>query len=566
MLAVVGLCVRMCLLLRQGRAEAAHLVERQQRMVVPLPARPGSIFARAHRSYVSLAVSRQVPGVYADPLLLGDEEVAGVSVRLGELLDMNPLDVQHQILLRRDRRFAWIKRQVSSDQAAAVRAERMPAVGVTHEWRREYPNGVLASSLIGFRLRYGSAGGGLELSQDKYLRAADGKNVILVDAMRRPIRPLLDHSRMPQDGHNVFLCLDAVIQGYLEQAVADSVDRFDARWGTGIVADPMTGEILAMCSVPTFDPNDFNHAPSDSRINRAVSMPYEPGSVAKPIFAAAAVNEGLLTYQSRIFCENGAYYARRGGRIGDHGSRYGWLSLVDVVVRSSNIGMAKVGEKLGNVRLHAVALRFGLSGKSGIGLPGESGGILRPLQKWDGYSLRRVPFGQEISTTALQLTMAFCSLANGGELLAPRLVDHVSDAEGRVVWSGRRTVVRRVLRPDVAARTLDVLRQVVERGTGKACRLSRWTSFGKTGTAQIAGRGGYVEGAYTGTFVGGAPANSPRLICLISIYWPDKSKGYYGGKVAAPYVKEVLQRSLTYLNVPSDLSAHAYRPGRRGEW
>ena len=183
----------------------------------------------------------------------------------------------------------------------------------------------------------------------------------------------------------------------------------------------------------------------------------------------------------------------------------------------------------------------------------------RDLQKWDGYSLRRVPFGQEVSCTSLQLAMAFCSLANGGLLLRPRLVDRIADPSGRVIWTGKRQVVRRVLHPDVAAETLGVMQEVIERGTGKACRLERWTAFGKTGTAEIPGPGGYVPGAYTGTFVGGAPASRPRILCLISVYWPDRSKGYYGGKVAAPYVKQVLEKTLLYLNVPGDKSQRVAR-------
>jgi cell division protein FtsI (penicillin-binding protein 3) len=289
-------------------------------------------------------------------------------------------------------------------------------------------------------------------------------------------------------------------------------------------------------------------------------VPYEPGSVIKPIFAAAAVDAGLLTYETRIFCENGTYRARRGGRISDHGKSYGELSVADVVVLSSNIGMAKVGEKLGNERICAVARKFGFGRRTGVKLPGESGGIVRPLRVWDGYSTRRVPFGQEISVTALQLTMAFGSLVNGGLLLQPQLVDHVRDASGRVVWTRQPQVVRRVLSPAVAARTLNVLQQVVQRGTGKACRLERWSSFGKTGTAQVPGAGGYIDEAYTATFIGGAPAGRPKVLCLISIYRPDKSKGYYGSKVAAPYVKEVLRQTLSYMNVPADRPVWAGKP------
>jgi len=239
------------------------------------------------------------------------------------------------------------------------------------------------------------------------------------------------------------------------------------------------------------------------------------------------------------------------------------LSLEEVNVVSSNIGMAKVGEMLGNDELYRIARSFGFGSKTGIELPGESAGQVRPPGKWDGYSLRRVPFGQEISVTALQLTMAFCSLVNGGLLMRPRLVDSIVDAgTGQVIWKSRPVVVRRVLSSRVSARSLEVLRAVIERGTGRACRLSEWSSFGKTGTAQVAMSGGYNDRDYCGSFIGGAPASRPRVVCLISIYRPNRSLGYYGGKVAAPYVKEVLEQTLSYLGVPPDLpdrSAEATR-------
>jgi len=463
---------------------------------------------------------------------------------------MDYYDVHLPMLRRRDKRFVWIARRLDAAAARAVRQADLPGVGLLQEWQREYPHGTLAATVIGFRRTDGVAGGGLEAALDEHLHAEDGRRVALADARRRAVWPLADQSRPPHDGANVFLTIDVVIQRALAEAVGEAVRHHRAKWGTGVVVNPHTGEVLAMCSVPTFDPNAYRRTTPAQRTNRAISTPYEPGSVAKPLFAAAAVNAGLLRWDSRIFCENGLYRTRGGGVIRDHHS-YGRLSLTDVVVKSSNVGMAKVGERLGNGRLHAVARRFGLGQRTGVGLGGESPGILRPRDDWDGYSTRRVPFGQEVSVTALQLTMAFASLVNGGELLRPRLVDRVVAADGTVVHRGRREVVRRTLRPDVSAAMLDVLRQVVERGTGKRCRLSRWTSFGKTGTAQIAGRGGYVDGAYTASFVGGAPAGRPELLCTISIYWP-REHGYYGGTVAAPRVRRVLEQALAYRGVPPD--------------
>jgi len=555
-LAAGGLCVRMTLLIRTGQQDAIARAQHQQRMVVPLPGRPGMIFAQTRGSYVPLAASHQEPSCYLDPFILRDQEIADVSIALGGALGLDPVSLQDQIIRRRTERFMWVQRCIEPATAEKVKkiAKKLDnsAIGITYEWQREYPNHTLAGAVVGFRLRDGQGGGGVELALDKRLSAIEGRRVMLADAGRRPIWPLAAESRPPSDGSNVFLTIDTLIQESLDIAVNEAAAKYGAKWATGVVMDPRTGDVLAMSSSPGFDPAQFSQTSADNCTNRAVSLPFEPGSALKPVFAAAAVDAGVVNFQTVLFCENGEYFAAKGGRISDHGSRYGDLTVEDIVVHSSNIGMAKVGEKLGNARQFEIAKRFGFDSTTGIELPGESAGILRPLNRWDGYSLRRVPFGQEISVTALQLTNAFCAMSNGGVLMKPRLVSHIVRQDGEVVWRSEPQAIRRVLKPSTATQILAVLEQVVERGTGKACKLSKWTCFGKTGTAQIAGRGGYVDGAFVGTFVGGAPVSNPRLVCLISVYWPDKRKGYYGAAVAAPYVKKVLEFSLTHLDVAPD--------------
>ncbi len=553
-LALIVLLGRVAWILHTRSAGASETARRQQRVVVKLPARPGNIFARARGRYALLAGSKQSPYCYADPSIIPDDQLASVATKSALAVGMDPAQALALLHSRRFARFVVLKRELSDEQAGAVRELGLRAVGVDYDWQRVYPADELAASVLGYRRRDGQAGAGLELSMDRCLAAADGRRVLLADARRRPIWPVSAESSPPADGKHVFLSIDTAIQGFLERAVGESVEKFDAKWGVGIVVNPRTGQVLAMCSTPPFNPNRYNTYGQDCVTNKAICAPYEPGSAMKPVFAAAAVQAGAATYQTEIFCENGAYHARRGGVITDHGKQYGTMSLCDVVVKSSNIGMAKVGEMLGNDALHAAAEQFGFGRRTGIELPGESSGIVRPLDKWDGYSTRRVPFGQEISVTSLQLTMAFSALANGGLLLQPRIVDSVKDSTGRTVWQGRTTVVRRVLSPDVAEQSLQVLREVVLRGTGRSCRMARWSSFGKTGTAQIAVDGRYVDGAFVGSFIGGAPTRQPEVLCLISIYWPDESKGHYGSTVAARYVKEVLERTLAYLDVPPDIS------------
>jgi len=554
LLALAALTFRLVQLLRHDSGRAAALAKREQEMIVPLPGRTGSIYLSAARRFSRVAVSYQAACCFVDPALLNYEQWGEASYRIAEALspgraerhvDRLRWDLFDRILARRraSDRFVVLMRDLGPEQVEAVRALKLRAVGITYESRREYPGGSLASAVLGFRRKDGLPGAGVELTFHDHLRAVDGRRVTLADARRRPIWPLTERSRPPRDGGSVYLCLNVTIQKHLEQAVGEAVTTYQAEWGTGVVVDPHSGEVLAMCSMPTFDPNAYATAGAASMTNRAISVPAEPGSVLKPVFAAAAVEAGVVSYGSIIDCGNGVYTVRGGGRISDHGQSMGRISLGEVVARSSSIGMAKIGEMLGNERLHEISRRFGFGAPTGIDLPGESRGQLRPLRDrngrmlWNGYSLRRVPFGQEISVTSLQLVMAFSALVNGGILFPPRLIDHVTNAAGETLPRPAARGVR-VLSEAVSRQTIAVLRSVVEheRGTGRKSKLSRWTSFGKTGTAQIPGRGGYNNRDYMGSYIAG-----PEI-------------GYYGGKVAAPYVKRVLERTMEYLRVPPDRS------------
>ncbi len=558
--------------------ELAALARRQQHRKILLPARPGNIFARSVGGPVLLAASRQVPSVYADPGMLTDEEIPAVSGRVAAALQVPVHEVLEAIAARRNQRFVYLARDVSEARARAVRKLNLPAVRVTHEWRRHYPNGETAAHVLGFRRIDGVAGAGMEQSGDHWLRACDGWTVLGSDAGRRGryAEPIEYHP--PRDGQHVVLTLDLMIQGFLERALAQTYEEFarrevtDPRRATaamGVVMDPTSGEVLAMASIPTFDPNRYGLTSSDQRRNRVITDPYEPGSAYKPIIAVGAVQLGKADLATEFYCHHGTYHAHRGGTIRDFpGTSFGQIDLVEIVVRSSNIGMAKLGERLGNTALHRISDVFGFGRRTGIELPGECPGRLVPARRWTSYATRRLPFGQgPITVTTLQLASAFSAIANGGVLLRARVIDRVVGADGQVVYRSRRTPIRRVLTDGVARRFCrEVLAEVVRRGTGRRCRLEKWQAFGKTGTAQIGGPGGYEEGAYTATFVGGAPALRPRVVCAISVYRPDYARGYTGGKVAAPAVCQVLQRTLEYLRVPpDDYERIASRLAGRGE-
>jgi cell division protein FtsI/penicillin-binding protein 2 len=542
--------------------EGAELAERaraQQLSRVPLPGRPGCIFGRSRGGPVLIAGSRHAPTCFADPAFLGPENFDRAADGLAPLIALSSADIRRTLRERSDRRYARLARDLTEAEAEAVRRLRrerdLPGVGIHHEWRRTYPLGPLAAQVVGFRRIDGVPGAGVELACRRWLAAADGQKTVRTDARRRGRYALLENYHPPRDGHNVFLTVDVMMQGFLEGALFDTVEQFQAEAGMAVLMDPRTGDILAMASAPSYSPPDYRRSRPEQRRNRVITDPYEPGSAFKPFIAAGAVQMGVAGLDTEFFCHHGTYRAHRGGTIRDFpGERFGSIPLSEVVIHSSNIGMAKLGERLGDERLHRIARAFGFGEATGVELPGEHPGRLVTTRHWTGYATRRMPFGQgPIMVTNLQLARAFCAIANGGELLRPRLVDRVIDADGHVVHRNERQCLRRVLEPAVARRMVeDVLAKVVERGTGKRCRMDRWRAFGKTGTAQIGTRHGYEERAYTATFVAGAPVDRPALVCAVSIYRPDYDVGHTGGKVAAPCVRRVLEQSLAYLGVPSD--------------
>ncbi|MHC4716205.1 MAG: peptidoglycan D,D-transpeptidase FtsI family protein [Planctomycetota bacterium] len=558
--ALVALAGRVVWLqLEHGEALSASAA-RQQRRLIDLPAKTGSILARDRDGLVLLAGSRQVRSIYADPMLLGEENFVAAADEVGRAVGAGARKIYERLYRARFERFTYLLRDVTEAQARAVTELKLPSVRVTHEWRRRYPRGPLGAHVVGYRRMNGEGGAGVEFGADAWLRGRAGRKVIRADAARVGKYARVTSYQAARDGRGVLLTLDVAIQGYLEAAMALAAQRHDARSAMGVVMDPNTGAILAIGSVPTFDPNRFadagyRRAHRDHVRNRAVTDPYEPGSSFKPFIAAGAVQMGRATIHSEFFCHHGLYRAHRGGTIRDFpGERFGNLPLREIVVHSSNIGMAKLGEHLGDESLHRIASAFGFGARTGVDLPGECPGTLVPTSRWTPYATRRMPFGQgPVAVTALQLATAFSAIANGGVLMRPRIVDRVFDADGGEVHRTRPQRIRRVLSRAVADEfRREVLVHVVERGTGRKCRLDRWQVFGKTGTAQIGTREGYPERAYTATFVAGAPATRPELVCVISVYWPDYAKGHTGGSVAAPAVREVLRRSLAYLAVPPD--------------
>ncbi|MCH7814585.1 MAG: penicillin-binding protein 2, partial [Planctomycetes bacterium] len=421
-----------------------------------------------------------------------------------------------------------------------------------------YPLGASMGQVLGFVGRQSQGLEGLELTCDRWLRGTDGSVRTVRDARRRAIRERTDGPAAPAgrtepvDGGHVVLTLDAVIQGFVDELLPRQVQKFEAQSGVAVVMDPRTAEVLAMACYPTFDPNDRGAVDRSLWRNRVVTDMVEPGSTFKPFVASGALLAGVVSPGERIYCHDGLYVSGR--RLLHDSSPHGLMTFEEIIIRSSNIGMAIIGERLGNPAMHDIVRRFGFGAPTGIDLPGESAGSVLPLSRWNRYSTTSVPMGHELAVTPLQLITAFCAMVNDGVLLRPRVVRAYLRPDGTVdrEFTGP-DPVRRVL-PKATARYLvnEVLVKVVEEGGGHRAALAGYRVFGKTGTAQVPydDRRGYEPGAYLGSFIGAAPLENPRVVVLVMIKKPNPRLGYYGGVVSAPVVGDILGRTLAYLQVP----------------
>jgi cell division protein FtsI (penicillin-binding protein 3) len=399
---------------------------------------------------------------------------------------------------------------------------------------------------------------GLELKFEKALAGRDGYQRILKDARRRPIAVNAEDYLPPQNGRHLILTIDANIQMIAEQELADSCEQFGAERGEVVIMDPSSGDILALANWPTFNPQNLNDSSKDVRRNRCLTDPYEPGSTIKPFIAGPAMAWNL-TRPAEVFPVRGPVWVTDYGRRITDVHPYSQLALWDVLVKSSNIGMSMLGGRMGNARLHAALSTFCFGKPTGIELPGEDGGLVNPLRKWNKYSTESVSQGYELMVTPLQLARAMSAYANGGHLIQPRLVKGVLDESGAVVSATRQRPLKEtpiVIDPLTAATVKRILADVPVRGTGTKSRSKNWNIFGKTGTAHISRGGSYSDSAYNSSFIGGAPYENPKIVIAMVLHEPDKERGHYGGAVSAPGAGRALERCLAYLQVPAspDLS------------
>jgi len=425
---------------------------------------------------------------------------------------------------------------------------------------RVYPQGSLASQVVGFPAteetnvdgHYISrivGRDGIELVMQKQLSGVDGWRVTETDKAQQEMVEWRGEDVYAGDGMSVVLTIDSAVQNIVESALADALEKHTPKSITGIVMRPRTGEILAMASLPTFDPNQPGSISPETR-NRVITDVVEPGSTFKIVVVSGALDRGAVKLTDEFDCEQG-HFAYAGRVLHDH-EAYGRLSVKSIITKSSNIGAAKIAiERLGDQALYDYAWNFGFGQRTLIPLPGEARGFLYPVKDWSKVSIAQIPMGHGVAVTRLQMLFAMAAIANNGLLMQPMIVNRLQMHDGRIVQQYVPQSVRQVISREASEQMIEALKTVpTAEGTAAEAGLKDYVVAGKTGTAQKAEHGVYVSGKYVSSFIGFFPADNPEL--CISVVMDEPKEGYYGGKVCGPVFHEIAERCASYFNIPPD--------------
>ncbi|MDO8795903.1 MAG: penicillin-binding protein [Vicinamibacterales bacterium] len=542
----IGIEARLVYLQVFQHDELVLRAEQQQMRTVPAPAKRGDILDRNGRV---LAASADVDSLYAVPSKVDDPSATGAALcdALGDCSKAEQQEIRTRLV--RKRPFVYIRRQIAPAQAARVADLQLEGIGFMRESRRFYPKRELAAHLIGYVGQESDGLAGLESTYDKLVKGRAGTVLVQTDAHRKAFSRV---ERPPTAGASLELTVDEYLQYVAERELKAGVEWAGAAGGSAVVMDPATGEILALANYPTFNPNTFREFGDNHRRNRAVQDLYEPGSTFKIVTAGAALESKILTPDSTI--ETGPGHIRFGSRVidEDKGHNYGRLSFTDVIVKSSNVGAIKVGLRVGAERMSEYVRLFGFGRPSSPDFKAESRGIVWAADKLTDSALASVAMGYQVGVTPLQMAAAVSVVANGGELMEPRVVRAVI-RDGRRIPVPRRTL-RRVINRATAADVAAMMQAVVERGTGSHSRVAGYSVAGKTGTAQKIINGRYSNTEYNVSFVGFVPVRQPAFTIVVVV---DSPHGVppYGGTVAAPIFSRIADAALRHVGVRPSVDA-----------
>jgi len=533
------LCVRLVFVQMGAAKPLSDIASSQYRLSVSLLPKRGVIY---DRNLKELAISINLSSIFAEPFKIKDK--GPVSEKLAGVLDISRDEIYKK--LSQERGFVWLARKVSQDTARKVRSLNIKGIDFIKEPQRVYPNGVLASHILGFTDMDSNGIEGLELRFDKYLKGVVGYRYAIRDAKQREVPGYEYKEILPIDGDSMVLTIDSLIQSLAESELEDGFKKYHAKGACIIVMDPYTGDILALSNRPNFDPNNANSSIPDFRRNRAVCDFFEPGSSFKIVAASGLLEEKAVKPSDKFFCENGEY-KWCGHTYHDH-RPHGWLEFRDVIKLSSNIGTMKAAQRLGKDRLYKYIKKFGFGSKTGIELPGEVGGITTHPSTWSKLSLCSISMGQEVTVTAIQLACAISALANGGNLVKPRIVERIQDRTGHAIQKFESKKPQRVISEETAKEMRDILRSVVDSGTAQLAEAKGYFPAGKTGTAQkVEPNGTYSHRKFTASFIGFVPYDDPKFVIVVIMDEPRPI--YYGGVVCAPVFKKVAAQLMSYSKI-----------------
>jgi len=528
----------------KGYADAAV---RQRLNRMDLPAVRGAItFAQGQ----PLAMTVDARLIYADPVMVPADQRTKIASTLAPMFDLDQAEILKKLMPRsKNDRYVELVHHVEPDRARMVAAMDLKGIGTRQEYRRVYPDGNLAANVAGFVKADGDGGGGLESSMNTMLKGKSGWQKVELSETGQRIPMGEDEQSKPIPGKGLRLTLDRDIQWKAQDAITKQVRATGAQSGSVVVMDPRNGQVVAMATAPTFDPATYNTARPADLGDRAVQEGFEPGSTSKVITAAAAMEAGGVTPSTPFTVpDHVKEYDRTFNDSESHATER--LTFGGVLAKSSNVGTILASERVTETQLYQYMRAFGYGEKTGVGLPGESRGILKPVNQWWGTDRYSIAFGQSVSVTALQTASVYATIANGGVRVTPNVIAGVTDDKGAFTPSARPSS-RRVIKPATASELTRMLEGVTTKdGTAPLAQIPGYRVAGKTGTAQKVNPrcGCYTGGGYTSTFVGFAPADNPQLVVEVVLQKPQK--GYYGGQVAAPVFKNVMSFALQSRRIP----------------
>ncbi|SDK40338.1 stage V sporulation protein D [Natronincola ferrireducens] len=539
-----------------------ELANAQQTRDIPIPSRRGTIYDRNGKE---LAISASTNTVWARPREIEDAEVAGKV--LADILD---LDVEDTIEKLKNTRYGLVRiaRWIDDDLADNIRAQRIKGVWIAEDNKRYYPYGNFAAYILGHTTDDNRGAAGVELEYEKYLSGLPGRWIKNTDGGGRQLAFSVERYYPPEDGLNLVLTIDEVIQHFVEKAVENALQIHKAKRIKVIVMDVKTGDILGMAAKPDYDPNE-PRVPLDEGLrqqleemkdekkletwfsmwrNPIINDTYEPGSTFKLITTAAALEEAATSLNTAYYCRGTINVAGQTIRCWRHYNPHGHQTLIEAVQNSCNPAFVEMGQKMGTETLYSYLDGFGISDTTGIDLPGERKSIMHNLNNVGPVELATISFGQGISVTPIQLITAVSAIVNDGRLMQPRIVKELVDGEGKVVHRFDEIMVRQVISQKTSEEMRNIMESVVSEGSGKAAYIPGYKVGGKTGTAQKVVNGRYAQGIYVSSFIGIAPSDDPQLAVLAIV---DEPGGYshFGSVVAAPIAKEILEESLRYLDI-----------------